>query len=71
MANLKILLEPMEPPYVWRMLDETGIIDPAETISGFCIFGGIPYYYELMERFKSLDPDSELSFGIDQLSEEG
>ena len=71
MANLKILLEPMEPPYVWRMLDEIGIVDPVEKISRFCIFGGIPYYYELMERFKSLDPVSELSFGIDQLSEEG
>ena len=70
-ANLKILLEPMEPPYVWRMLDEIGIVDPVEKISRFCIFGGIPYYYELMERFKSADPVSELFFGIGQLSEEG
>lgn len=70
-ADLKILLKPMKPPYVWKMLDEIGIIDPVERISRFCIFGGIPYYYELMERFKGSEPISELFFGIGQLSEEG
>ena len=59
-ADLKILLKPMKPPYVWKMLDEIGIIDPVERISRFCIFGGIPYYYELMERFKGYEPISEL-----------
>ncbi len=70
-ADLKILLEPMKPPYVWKMLDEIGIIDPVERITRFCIFGGIPYYYELMERFKGSEPVSELFFGIGQLTEEG
>lgn len=70
-ADLKILLEPMKPPYAWKMLDEIGILDPAEKISRFCIFGGIPYYYELMERFRGSEPVSELFFGIGQLSEEG
>ena len=70
-ADLKILLGPLKPSFVWKMLDEIGIADPAEKISRFCIFGGIPYYYELLERFKGYEPVSELFFGIGQLSEEG
>lgn len=70
-ADLKILLEPLKPCYVWRMMDDIGVHDPKEKISRFCVFGGIPYYYELMERLKGSEPIRELFFGIGQLSEEG
>ncbi|MHB8395875.1 MAG: ATP-binding protein [Thermoplasmataceae archaeon] len=70
-ADLKVVLEPLEPETVWRLLDDLGVHDPQEKIELYCIFGGIPYYYELIERMGRLDPVKSLFFGVGQLNEEG
>ncbi len=72
-ANPKILLEPLGHEVVWEIQKESlGIGDPVRRIANYCIFGGIPYYYEVLEKQhdKAGDPEA-LFFGTGQLREEG
>ncbi len=72
-ATFKILLEPLQEEYIWRILRESiGMQDPVEMIRTYSILGGIPYYYELMEKQGGKNADTmSLFFGLGQLREEG
>lgn len=70
-ADLKVVLEPLKPETVWKILDDLGVHNPQKKIELYCIFGGIPYYYELIERIGNIDPVESLFFGVGQLNEEG
>ena len=72
-ATFKILLEPLQREHIWRILRESvGMHDPVEMIRTYSVLGGIPYYYELMEKQADVNADViSLFFGLGQLREEG
>jgi len=70
-ASFKIILDPLEFNFVFDMQDEIGIKDPVKKVINYCIFGGIPYYYEVIEKFGGHASIENLFFGIGQLREEG
>jgi len=71
-ATHKILLEPLQPKVVWAMQKDMGITDPAQQITNYCVLGGIPYYYEILEKNDPrATPVENLFFGVGQLREEG
>lgn len=70
-ATLKILLDPLGHNVIWDILTDMHVQDPREKILLYCIFGGIPYYYEVMERIGSRNPVQELFFNPGTLREEG
>jgi len=71
-ANLKILLQPLNFNVVWNMQNEIGIKDSIKKIENYCIFGGIPYYYEVLGKYApTTDAVSALFFEVGELKEEG
>ncbi len=70
-ATFKILLDPLSLDVVWHMLDDLGTKSPEQKIADYCVFGGIPYYYELLERSEGAPPIEGLFFYTGQLREEG
>lgn len=69
-ASFKIILQPLGPDIVWAMQEDIGIRDPVQKIANYCIFGGIPYYYEILERHRK-PPVERLFFDAGHLAEEG
>lgn len=71
-ASLKILLQPLSLSVVWSVQDEIGVKEPVKKIENYCVFGGIPYYYEVLGKYS---PESDavkmLFFGVGELREEG
>jgi hypothetical protein len=49
-ATSTISLQPLSFKTVATILNEFGVTVPSEQISFFCLFGGIPYYYMLLEK---------------------
>ena len=71
-AKLKILLQPLDPNVIWKMQDEVGIKDPIAKIENYCVFGGVPYYYEVLGKYApTADATKVLFFGVGELKEEG
>ena len=71
-ASFKIILEPLNPSVIWAMQEDLGVKNAAEKITNYCVYGGIPYYYEVIEKFgRPLAGLEELFFGVGQLREEG
>ena len=71
-ASSKILLDPLKQDVVWSILDnELQIKDPIQKIINYCIFGGIPYYYEVLEKQGRSASGVNMFFATGQLREEG
>ena len=71
-ATLKILLQPLSLNVIWAMQKDLGINSPIEKIENYCVFGGIPYYYEVLGKYAhSTDAIGALFFGVGELREEG
>jgi|GEM_PF-906265 len=70
-ATLKMVLQPLSPEVIWKMQSDMGIRNPVQKITNYCVFGGIPYYYEVLERYGVGNGLDGLFFGIGQLHEEG
>lgn len=49
-ATNTIMLPPLPFGTVMKILDDMGVKEPEEKIRFFCVFGGIPYYYVLVEK---------------------
>jgi len=70
-AGYNMVLQPLSLNVVWEIQTDLGI-DVTEKISNYCILGGIPYYYELLERRSKRDVVNELFFDVAApLKEEG
>ncbi|MFH0713211.1 MAG: ATP-binding protein, partial [Candidatus Micrarchaeota archaeon] len=70
-ASFKIILDPLEPQTVWSIQDELSVKEPIQKITNYCIFGGIPYYYVVLEKYGATPDVEKLFFDIGQLREEG
>lgn len=70
-ATYKIILNPLSQEVVWHVLDDIGVGSPEQKIADYCVFGGIPYYYGLLEKYEGASPIEGLFFGTGQLYEEG
>lgn len=72
--DLEITLEELSIPTIRKMLSDLGIKDIEEQIKFWSVFGGIPKFYELVEKFpsKSFDKIMELFYSqIKSLVSEG
>ncbi len=70
-ASFKIILEPLPLTVIWQMLNDIGTSNSEQKIADYCVFGGIPYYYEVLEKHDSAPSIEGLFFGVGQLREEG
>jgi len=71
-ASHTILLQPLPIRVIWEMQDDIGVSTPLDKVRNYCIFGGVPYYYELIEKRKCKNVVKELFFDVDApLKEEG
>ena len=70
-AGYQIVLQALPIKVVWDIQTDLGI-GATEKISNYCILGGIPYYYELLQKRGKTDTVRELFFDIAApLKEEG
>lgn len=70
-AGYTMVLQPLSLKVVWKIQTDLGI-GVTEKISNYCILGGVPYYYELLERRAKKDVIDELFFDVAApLKEEG
>ncbi|MCW4002929.1 MAG: ATP-binding protein [Candidatus Bathyarchaeota archaeon] len=70
-ASAYIVLQPLSLKTVWQIQEDLGV-DPIEKISNYCLLGGVPYYYELIEKRGKADAVKDLFFDIAApLREEG
>ncbi|MGD6805834.1 MAG: ATP-binding protein [Candidatus Bathyarchaeia archaeon] len=70
-AGYTIVLQPLSLKVVWEIQTDLGI-GATEKIGNYCILGGIPYYYELVEKRAKRDVVNELFFDVAApLKEEG
>jgi AAA+ ATPase superfamily predicted ATPase len=49
-AGISITLEQLNLLTVWKMLNDIDMKNPKEKIAAYCVFGGVPFYYELIEK---------------------
>lgn len=71
-ATFKLLLDPLKQGVIWDIQKkELHINDPIRNIANYCIFGGIPYYYEVLEKHKTTESAVDLFFNVGQLRDEG
>ncbi len=49
-ATSTLNLRPLSFGSVVKILNDMGVSNPVEQVSYFCIFGGVPYYYLLLEK---------------------
>jgi len=71
-AGYSIILQPLSLRTIWKMQDDLGVENPMEKIRNYCIFGGIPFYYELIEKRGKEDVVNALFFDVAAtLKEEG
>ena len=74
-ATMTINLEKFSFEIVAGLLSNIGVISPSEQVSYYCILGGVPYYYMLLERLEGPSfkgAVESLFFGVGaQLREEG
>lgn len=71
-AQASLVVQPLPLRVVWEIQGDLGIADPVARIRQVCLLGGIPYYYELLERLPRKDIVRELFFDVAApLKEEG
>ncbi len=70
-AGYHMVLRPLPPKVIWEIQTDLGI-KATEKISNYCILGGVPYYYELLEKRGKRDVVNDLFFDVAApLKEEG
>lgn len=70
-AGYSMVLQPLSLKVVWEIQTALGVA-ATERIRNYCILGGVPYYYELLEKRAKKDVVNELFFDIaSPLKEEG
>lgn len=70
-ASYKFILQPLTLRVVWEIQDDLGV-DALEKIRNYCILGGVPFYYELLEKRGIANPVNDLFFDVAApLKEEG
>lgn len=71
-AGYSLLLQQLPFNVVWKIQDDLGVKNAAEKIRNYCIFGGVPYYYELIEKNRTENSVNALFFDVAAtLKEEG
>ncbi|MDG7043219.1 MAG: ATP-binding protein [Nitrososphaerota archaeon] len=71
-AAFRLVLDPLDQRTIWEIQEgELGVTDPALMIANYCIFGGIPYYYEVMAKQGGSSSAVDLFFDVGPLREEG
>ncbi|MFH0971270.1 MAG: ATP-binding protein [Candidatus Micrarchaeota archaeon] len=71
-AGHVLILQPLPIRVIWKMQSDLGVKSAAEKIRNYCLFGGVPFYYELLEKHGTKDPVKELFFdAAAPLREEG
>ncbi|HII38736.1 TPA: ATP-binding protein, partial [Candidatus Micrarchaeota archaeon] len=61
-AGYSMMLQSLPFKVVWKMQTDLGVENATEKIRNFCIFGGIPFYFELMEKRGTQDVVNALFF---------
>jgi uncharacterized protein len=70
-ASAHIMLQPLGLKTVWQIQEDLGV-GTTEKISNYCLLGGVPYYYELIEKKGKTDVVKDLFFDVAApLKEEG
>ena len=70
-AGYSIVLQPFKLKVAWEIQHDLRL-GAEEKARNYCIFGGIPYYYELIEKLGGSDPVNGLFFDVAApLKEEG
>lgn len=70
-AGYYMVLRPLSPKVIWEIQTDLGL-ETTEKISNYCILGGIPYYYELLQKQYKGDVVNDLFFDVAApLKEEG
>lgn len=70
-ASYQLLLQPLTVEVVWE-IQEYLDVDALEKIRNYCILGGVPFYYELLEKKGIANPVNDLFFDVAApLKEEG
>ena len=70
-AGYQLVLQPLPLKFIWEIQRDLGI-GATEKIRNYCILGGVPYYYELLEKRDSGDTVRDLFFDVAApLKEEG
>jgi AAA+ ATPase superfamily predicted ATPase len=49
-AGVSLKMQQLDLKTIWQMLDDIGMKEPKEKTAAYCVFGGVPLYYELIER---------------------
>ncbi|MFA6330365.1 MAG: ATP-binding protein [Candidatus Micrarchaeia archaeon] len=71
-AGYSMVLQPLQFKVVWKIQEDIGVESATEKIRNYCVFGGIPFYYELMEKRGAKDAVNALFFDVAAtLKEEG
>ncbi len=71
-ASFKIILEELPLKFIWKIQDDLKINSELEKAVNYCIFGGSPFYYELLEKYGHANIVGDLFFGpAAPLKEEG
>ena len=71
-AGYFMLLQPLHLDVIWKIQSDIGVKNAAEKIQNYCIFGGVPYYYELLEKRGTEKAVDSLFFDVAAtLKEEG
>ena len=70
-AGYLLVLQPLKLGVVWEIQQDLGV-DATEKIRNYCIFGGVPFYYELLEKWGIKNAVNNLFFEVAApLREEG
>lgn len=70
-ATAQLVLQPLRLKVIWQIQEDLGIT-AIDKITNYCILGGIPYYYEIIEKRGKTDVIKDLFFDIAApLREEG
>ena len=70
-AGYHLVLQQLSPKVVWIIQEDLGV-SAEQKIKNYCILGGVPYYYELLEKHANQDVVRDLFFDVAApLKEEG
>jgi len=63
-ADNILTLKPFTPKEIWNYLDKIGITEREEKLKLYLLFGGMIYYYRLLEKYECTNFDSALKYLI-------
>ncbi|MBI5177173.1 ATP-binding protein [Candidatus Micrarchaeota archaeon] len=71
-AGYYLLLQPLPIKIVWKIQEDIGVKSVSGKVENYCVFGGIPFYYELIEKGGASNVIDRLFFDVAAtLKEEG